>query len=407
MAAPAARREFAKVGIDSAIRSAFATLGRKPRTAFERLLGHVQARSELLRPSRYVGRTEAGCPERIVGALLALVEHRKHWQRPIEAWRPGGETAVLLFSSLAHHLLARYPVPPVLLSAWFRGADRPARQGQAWFRHAGLGRSLRTAGFPIRLTRGMAHEFAHAPADLSIESALRWAQVRGLGGAGDLARAVAATRLGREFDHDEFWVSVALLFVNTPRLDLGVIDPIVEYLHDQRFGYHRVIVGEDTEVHLEPPEPDFAVKGRTVASLTKRVEQWRTERRRRETRRRIYRWERSGIGEYRGQAGDGRSWTVRELLDGDGLAEEGKAMQHCVASYVGRCLKGASTIWSLGLEGDEGRERLVTIEVNPQNREVLQAKARCNEAPDEAARIILSEWAAREGLKLCAGEPEA
>jgi hypothetical protein len=132
----------------------------------------------------------------------------------------------------------------------------------------------------------------------------------------------------------------------------------------------------------------------------KRVEQWRAERRRRESRRRIIRWERSGIGEYRRRAGDGRAWTVRELLDGDGLAEEGKAMQHCVATYTGRCLRGTSTIWSLGLEGDGGRERLVTIEVNPRSREVVQAKARCNEVPDEAARAILAEWAVREGLKL-------
>lgn len=399
MPARAARREFVKVAIDEAIRKALATLGRKPRRAFEHLLGNVQARSELLRPSRYVGRTEAGCPGQIVGGLLALVEHRKHWLRPIEAWEPGGGAAVPMFSSLAHHLLACYPVPPVLLSAWFGGTDWLARHRQGWFRHAGLGRSLRTAGFPLRLTKGMAHEFAHAPADLPIEFALRWAQVRGLGGTCDLARAVASTHLGREFDQEEFWATVIHLFVNTLRLDLGVIDPIVEYLHDRRFVSHRAIVGEDTEVDLDPPEPDLSVKGRTVASLLKRVEEWRAERRRKEARRRIIRWERSDIGEYRRRAEGGRTWTVRELLDGDGLAEEGKAMQHCVATYTGCCLRGTSTIWSLGLEGDEGRERLVTIEVDPKTREVVQTKARCNEEPDEASRAILIEWAGREGLK--------
>lgn len=400
MPAPVARREFAKVVIDSAIRKVLATLGRKPRRAFDHLLGNVQTRSELLRPSRYVGRGEAGCSEQVVGGLFALVEHRKHWLRSAEAWQPSGGTAGSMFSSLAHHLLANYPVPPVLLSAWFLGTDWQARRRQGWFRHAGLGRSLRSAGFPLRLTKGMAHEFAHAPAGLPIEIALRWAQVRGLGGTGELACAVAATRLGREFDNEEFWTTVIHLFINTPRLDLGVIEPIVEYLHDQRFEFHRVVVGEDTEVYLDPPEPDLSVKGRTVASLMKRVEPWRAERRRREARRRVLRWERSGIGEYRRRSEDGRAWSVLELLDGDGLAEEGKAMQHCVATYTGCCLRGASTIWSLGLEGEGGRERLVTIEVNPQTREVVQAKARCNEEPDGASRAILAEWAGREGLTL-------
>jgi hypothetical protein len=400
MPVPLARREFAKVVIDSVIRKALATLDRKPRRAFDHLLENVQARSELLRPSRYVGRNEGGCSEQIVGGLLALVGHRKHWLRPVEAWRPSGGTAVPMFSSLAHHLLANYPVPPVLLSAWFGGTDREARCRQGWFRHAGLGRSLRTAGFPLRLTRGMAHEFAHAPADLPIEFAFRWAKVRGLGGSDGLARAVAATRLGRDFDHEEFWTTVIHLFINTPRLDPGVIEPIIEYLHDQRFEFHRAVVGEDTEVYLDPPQPDLSVKGRTVASLMKQVEQWRSERRRKEAGRRVLRWERSGIGEYRRRAGDGRAWTIRELLDGDGLAEEGKAMQHCVATYTGCCLRGTSTIWSLGLEGDEGRERLVTIEVDPKTREVVQAKARCNEKPDEATQAILAEWAVREGLEL-------
>jgi hypothetical protein len=399
MPAQSARREFAKDLIDRAIRQALATLGRKSRKAFDRLLGSVRSRSELLRPSRYVGRTDAGCPDQVVGGLLALVEHRKHWLRPVEAWTPRGGTAILTFSSLAHHLLAHYPVPPVLLSAWFRGTDDQARRRQGWFRHAGLGRSLRTAGFPLRLTRRMAHEFAHAPVDLAIESALRWAQVRGLGGSDRLARAVAATRLGRAFDHDEFWTSVIHLFLNTPRLDLEQVEPIVEYLHDQRFEFQRVTIGDDTEVFLDPPQPDLSLRGRTVASLMKRVEEWRAGRRRKEARRILW-WERSGIGEYRHPIEDGRAWTVRELLDSDGLAEEGKAMQHCVATYTGCCLRRVSTIWSLGLEGDDGRERLVTIEVDRRTREVVQAKARWNEEPDEVSRAILIEWAGREGLKL-------
>ena len=46
----------------------------------------------------------------------------------------------------------------------------------------------------------LAHEFAHAPANFPIEFALRWAQVRGLGGSDELARAVvdAARSVSRD-----------------------------------------------------------------------------------------------------------------------------------------------------------------------------------------------------------------
>ena len=37
---------------------------------------------------------------------------------------------------------------------------------------------------------------------------VRWAQVRGLGGTEALARAVAATRLGRELANEDFWETV-------------------------------------------------------------------------------------------------------------------------------------------------------------------------------------------------------
>jgi hypothetical protein len=394
------RREFAKAAIDASIRTAQDSCGRKSGRAFADLLCEVRRRSDLLRPGLYVGRAEVGCSDRIVGGLLALVGHRKGWLRPIRGWEPFGRTAVLVFSSLAHHLLAAYPAPPVLLSAWFRGTDGRARRLQGWFRHAATGGSLRTAGFPIGLTRRMAHEFAHAPDDLPIESALRWAQVRGLGGPDELARAVASTRLGRDFDHDEFWASAIRLFINAPGLDLAHVEPIVEYLHDQKFVPRAAIVGEGTEACPEPPRPDLSLKGRTAASVMRCAEEWREERRRKEARRRIIRWGPSGIRGYRLRIGDGRSWTIRELLDSDELSGEGKAMHHCVASYKGRCASGLTTIWSLGLEGPEGRERLVTIEVEPGSRRVVQVKAKCNEEPDGASRAILMDWAGREGLRV-------
>ena len=400
MPAISARRESAKAAIDLVIRKALAACDRKPRRAFADLLWKVQCRSELLRPGRYVGRLDPGRLGLIVDGLRALVEHRKGWLRPVEAWEPSASAPLPLFSSLAHHLLANYPVPPVLLSAWFRGTDWQARRRQRWFHHAGMGRSLRTAGFPIQLSKRMAHEFAQAPVHFPIEFALRWAQVRGLGGSDDLARAVASTRLGDDFDNNGFWTGVIHLFLKTPRMDLAGVGAIVDYLHDRKFEPERAIVGDETEIALDPPEPDLSIKGRTVASLMRRADEWRARRRPEKARRRLFRWERSGFGEYWREGEGGLAWTIRELVDSDELAAEGEAMEHCVATYTDCCAKGRSTIWSLGSESSEGRRRLVTIEVDPETRRVVQASMKCNEAPDEPCMAILKEWATHEGLEV-------
>lgn len=331
--------------------------------------------------------------------LLALVEHRRDWIRGPETWEPRESSVMALFSSLAHHLLANFPVPPVLLSSWFLGTDWSARIRQNWFKHAGRGDSLRDAGFPIRLTRRMLHDFAHAPAMVPIEAALRWAEVRGLGGSDSLARAVASTRLAGEFADNAFWVSVFHLFINTPRLDLAHVAPVIEYLYAQKFECQQVIIGDDTELAISPPQPDLTVKGRTVESLMKRHAEWlaaRTEERQRVT----IRWERTGIAEYRTQCFD-RTWTIRELLDSNELAAEGKAMNHCVAEcYTERCFERGSSIWSMGVERPGGRERVLTIEIDPDSRALSQAKGLLNADPDETSRAVLLDWACRESLNV-------
>jgi hypothetical protein len=395
------RREFAKRVIDREIRQARdATESPKEKRRFAELLWNVQGRSALLRPACWAGQVAAEPVAHLLRGLVALVGHHNQRVRPIETWEPGETSPVPLFSSLAHHLFANYPVPPVLLSSWFRGTNWAARRAQGWFKHAGLGKSLRSAGFPIRLTRRMAHEFAQAPANRAIEFSLRWAQVRGLGGSDALAQTVASGRLGRWFGEEEFWTSAIYLFINTPRLDLGHVDPIVEYLFEQKCGYQQVVLGEDTEAYLGPPQPELSLKGRTVASLLRQAKEWAAERPV-QPQRRLLRWQRSAIGEYRLELDDGRVWTIRELLDSNELAAEGKAMEHCVAThYTEYCAERACTIWSMAIEGVEGRERRATIEVDPQTKRIVQAKASLNQEPDDDSRAVLAQWAGQEGLAL-------
>lgn len=398
MSAQTARREFAKTAIDMAIRKALKTFDRKRRRTFADLIWKIQYRSDLLRPGHHAGCVNRDCLDRVVDGLRALIGHRRDWLRPVEDWEPRGSTSVQIFSSLAHHLLANFPVPPVLLSAWFRGDNWGAWRCQGWFRRAGSGMSLREIGLPIPLTKRMAHEFAEAPDHFPIEYALRWAQVRGLGGSDPLAHVIASTRLRYEFMNNDFWVSLFHLFFNTPRLDLSCVRPLVDYLHQRKFVPEQVIIGEATEIALGPIEPDLSIKGRTVDSLMRRVEEWQAGREKAEVRRRFIQWRRSPFQEFQRIAEGDRVWTIRELLDSNALADEGKAMEHCVAQYTANCSRRKSTIWSLALESPAGRERLVTIEVDPETKRIVQASMKSNDPPDESSMVILKEWADREGL---------
>jgi hypothetical protein len=260
-----------------------------------------------------------------------------------------------------------------MASAWYgRSEDHARRHG--WYKHLGLGRNIRTADIPLALTRRMAHEFSLAPDHYSVDMALRWGQVRGLGGSKELAAAIAATRLGRSFAHEDFWRTVVHFFVNHPELERMHINPIVDYLHQQRFEPPREFAGE-----TGPPQPNLSMKGRTPRSLLRQLAEWQA-RLRRKKQERDYRWPRSPIGEFRLAVDAGtneaepRSWTIRELLSTGEICREGEAMGHCVARYARACRWGLTSIWSMEWGSPGRRHRVLTIELDPNTRTIRQAR---------------------------------
>ncbi len=160
------------------------------------------------------------------------------------------------------------------------------------------------------------------------------------------------------------------------------------------------MIGDDVDVALGPAQPDLTMKGRTASSLLRQVARWRKERddRSNSPARVLLTWDRSSFGEYTQVDEDDTTWTIRELLDSAALVDKARSMEHCVATYAGQCLRRATTIWSLGIEGAEGRLRVLTIEVNPATREIRQAKMARNAEPDERSRMHLARWAEQQGL---------
>jgi hypothetical protein len=345
----------------------------------------------------------------IVRGLLALAGHREDWLRPAHDWRPSGAGALPQFASLAQHLLANYPVPGFMVSVWFGVRDAEARRRQGWYRHLGLGRNIRTADVPLPMTKRMAHEFCQAPDHYTVDMALRWGQVRGLGGSKELARALVATRLGRSFEHEDFWRTVVHFFVNHPELELAFVGPIVDYLYEQRFVPREDLI-EEGELAIDPPQPNLSMKGRTPRSLLRQLAEWQA-RLRRLPRVVELRWRRSSIGEFCWVEPAGetsppgeRRWTIRELLSSGDLYREGVAMRHCVArslsSFAQACARRETSIWSMRLERAGRRHRVLTIEVELATRSIRQARRQGDAWPTDKPRGILERWARQEGLTI-------
>lgn len=376
---------------------------RQTRLAFHDLLRHVGAGSGLVNGQPVIGQYGWQAGNTFVDGLLALARHSRSWIRPVADWKPQTHNTRRQFASLARHLIAEWPVPAFMDSVWFLGNGRGAVQQQEWFLHIGGGQNIRTADLPLPYTKRMAHHFMQAPADVTVEAALRWGQIRGLGGSERLARAVIGTWLGTSFGHDDFWVTVLQFFIVNPMLDLTHIGPIIDYIEQQRFVSQDVFVAPGVVERRGPPQPNFTIKGRTPASLLRQVEAWhrtlaKTEQPKAE-------WPRSGIDAFEFVEGAERGgklkiWTLTELLSTKALVAEGRKMKHCVATYAHSCASGACSVWTLEVETFEGRAKILTVEVQNAARLICQARGKCNMLPGEKHRGILRRWAEQAGLSL-------
>ncbi len=332
-------------------------------------------------------------------AVIHLHARRRHWIRSLERFRPRTHNRARQFSALARHLFTRYDVPTFLDAAWFR-RDEAAPHMRDWFLHIGRGGNLRTACTPVPVTRRIAHHFCQAPPDVTIEGALRWGQIRALGGSRALAQAVLGTTVGDSLANDAFWTSVLRFFAAQEDLDPGEVGPIVDFLRHQKFEPMEVFHNNGRVVERPPPRPHLSMRDRTLPALRLQVDRWHRQLAKETDR--AGTWPPSGINplwDKTGTAAGGnlKLWRIEELRSGGALAYEGRLLRHCVAAYAAGCVRGRYSIWSLSLEVDGLRKRLLTIQVS-KGRAIMECSGRNNRPPTEAERRVVLRWAAREEL---------
>ncbi len=362
-----------------------------------RLLSHLhQCRAKVFGSSPVI--TDLGdLPGNTFIEALALISVHSHaWLRPVEAWKPRSHSAQRQFASLLRHLFVQYDMPAFFDSIWFLQPTKETAKQVEWYLFVGKGQNIRNCELPLPMTKKMAHHFMHAPKDVSVNQALRWGQILGLGGDERLARAIFGTRLVENFKDEEFWVTVIRWFAAHPMLDRTHVGPIIDYLYAQRF---------ETQIgHEAPQQPNLTMKGRSPASLLRQVNEWH-RRLANDNTQQLRQWNPSGIQGFEFLEGSQKNntlkcWTIRELLSSKSLFAEGRQLKHCVATYASSCARGHCSIWTMEVESCEGFKKLITIEVSKVGNLICQARGKANRLPNEKEKNIIRRWAETAGLKV-------
>ncbi len=321
--------------------------------------------------------------------------------RDLECFSVSTQNARQQYKMLIRHLFANYRVPEFMEYVWLNGKQN---RYQEWFRHIGIGNSLRTApGLPDHFTKKMAHHFCQSPAHFSVEEAVRSAQLYGIGGDKRLVDAIRRTRLvlaetfTDDDDDDAFWLSLLRYLSAHPQLDQRSINLIVEYIWDIRFVPCRIIIAGGGERSAAPRYQQFCLNGKSLKSLLDDAQAWHNNPL--DDRVVGFEWKPSkNIEPFRFVQGKKTIWEIKELLSSSALIEEGNALSHCVGQrdYAEACYDGGTSIWSLGRSSGTGFEKLLTIQVeiaDEDKNRVVEIRGIDNRLPREEDELtIIKFW---------------
>jgi len=311
--------------------------------------------------------------------------------RDVADWQPQRKNVHAQLESLVRHLFDQYgDVPEWVIGAWTSSRTNHLGLSLAELTiHLGRGQSLRSfPGLPVPLTRRLEHEMRQAPAACTVLEALRYGQLA-VRDALDWFGLVLESRLGREVTaDDEFWLGVVDLFRAQPMVDPRQFGPVCDWIYQKR----------SVGIGFEPPQPGFSLKGRTMASLLAHTEAWhrRLARLRQHTGSSMP-LETSWRGlPVPGFTGGQDGWvTITQLTTYGELVEEGRTMQHCVASYVHSCQRGRCGIFGLRFAG----RPVLTLEVSADGV-VVQARGRHNRPMSATERHWVNHWLSEARLVL-------
>ena len=341
--------------------------------------------------------------------FVAFSRFCDYWIRKPEDFRPKTHNPDRIFRALFEHLFCKYKTPMYFINIFkereqYHGRDK---KGKITFHNPcngqtetelimlseiliGQGASVRDKRIylPIKLTAAMSHHFLQADEHHTYKSAARRAQVIGSGGSERLAWYINDSKLGRNFDDDDFWITVIAWFARQGMFDYNQIGPMIDYISHAKFDTEF----KEASQKWEPIIPNFQIKGRTVQSIMLAADLWHKDLAVAKVTHTNYKsWKGCNIPNYYADS-ESYEFEVVQLTTAAQLREEGSTMHHCVGSYAHSCANGSIAIFSARQKSksDGTKKNILTIEVDLRYRRVTQARGKYNERPSPQAESVLN-----------------
>lgn len=293
---------------------------------------------------------------------------------------------------LIRHLFCNYRVPKFLFAVWSDEAAAGHRVSEdhiiefpLWFIAAGQGQSLYKTQTKGILTKRETHMFLKAPDHFSVLQNIWWARTLCFSDDLGCAERTARSKLSKFDFLEAFWISVMGFFVHNPT-SLHEMNDLIDYV-----------------VAARAENPGLSMKGRSLLSLRRRMEEWHRHLAKLKKHEGT-RWEARDVPHpvWRITLGKGDSrltYTVQEITDGRYLALEGRKMRHCVYAYQQRCVDGETSIWTMKKKNAAGViHRSLTIEVDRLGA-IIQARGFANRPPRPQEAAVSRRWAVANGFR--------
>lgn len=356
--------------------------------------------------------------------LFKIVKEHENWVRPLDAWKATSKNPRVLFASICRHLLCQYPVPPVLENAlalhpYFTYKEASVK----WYLWIGRGGNLsKCPEVPIPFHKKAAHLLFQAPRNLKFFNALRWAQIRAMGGSATLARIFATFYEDDEGAKipipEETFFALARIFIRGKCTDRRFIEKAFELAEWGTKGWIDLPwTAVRRWVNIEPPT-GFHLKGTTLDSLKRRIQELedykshlsaqaemlrkasegRKQREDRKTGKR--KWTGTAMKTITLKDKRGKTWQITELTNAKELGREGQKMRHCVFNMWQKCLAGQNSVFSIEWTRDHLTwQKAATFMISMKTGDLVEIKGKANREPTDDVKAVHEYWRKRHFLR--------
>lgn len=325
-------------------------------------------------------------------AIYNILNNEEYWIRDINDWKPiKSKKSEVVIISLIQHLFFKYEMPKFLCSIFFN--EKLHKENSLFQTILQIGKTgsfkkclKENKDLPL-LTNKEYNELFRFNQLKVFERTFNAIYLKNRIKNKNIIAEYELSEKGNKIPND-FLVSFLLYIDEQTMFDITQMWPLYDYiLHKKR--------------EYENENKVFQFKGRALYKLMREMENWHRELGKNKT---DFYWEKNeNIYDYKYEYINKNTdyvegvVIIEELTSSHDLRKEGRALNHCVASYARSCKKGVSSIFSYKEKAFEDKfKNVLTIEVR--NNNVVQVRGKNNRMPTEAEKNHVSNWKKKNNL---------